>query len=124
MARGRSLVAYALTRAALALPMLLILLTAIFLILRVLPGDPVLALWGGHTPPATTVEAARTQLGLDKPLWSQYWNYMTGVFQGKLGISIGEKYRTRYVWDQIARTLPATIELSIGAMLVASIVGL
>jgi len=110
MAQGRSLVAYTLTRMALAAPMLLILLTALFFILRVLPGDPVLALWGGHTPPPAVVENARRELGLDQPPWTQYWNYMTNVFQGKLGTSIGETYRGRPVWDEIAFRLPATIE--------------
>jgi len=124
MAQGRSLVAYALTRTALAAPMLLILLTALFFILRVLPGDPVLALWGGHTPPPAVVENARRELGLDQPPWTQYWNYMTNVFQGKLGTSIGETYRGRPVWDEIAFRLPATIELSIGSMIVASVIGI
>ncbi|TLZ52820.1 MAG: ABC transporter permease [Methanobacteriota archaeon] len=123
MARGHSLLAYALTRMALAVPMLLILLTAVFIILRILPGDPVLALWGGHTPPPEVVEAARQQLGLDKPWYVQYWNYMTDFLQGKFGISIGEQYRGTPVWNQISQRLPATIELSIGSMFVATVVG-
>src|SRR6266568_409135 len=123
MARGHSLLAYALTRMALAVPMLLILLTAVFIILRILPGDPILALWGGHTPPPEAVESARQQLGLGQPLYVQYWTYLTNVLQGKFGISIGEQYRGTPVWDQIAQRLPATIELSIGAMIVATVVG-
>src|SRR2546427_12967202 len=123
MARGHSLLAYALTRMALAVPMLLILLTAVFIILRILPGDPVLALWGGHTPPPEVVEAARQQLGLDKPWYVQYWNYMTDFLQGKFGISIGEQHRGTPVWNQLSQRLPATIELSIGSMFVATVVG-
>ena len=84
--------------------------------------------WGAttprRTPPPAVVEDARVQLGLDKPIWVQYWNYMTGVFQGKLGTSIGEQYRGQLVWNQIAVRLPATIELSIGSMLIASFVGI
>ncbi len=54
MARGSSLVAYAITRLFIAIPMLLILLTFVFVILRILPGDPVLALWSGRPPPPSS----------------------------------------------------------------------
>jgi len=124
MARGRSLLAYAATRGLLAIPMLLILLTAVFFILRVLPGDPVLALWGGREPPPEIVEAARHELGLDKPPWLQYLDYMSRVFRGDLGRSIGEFYRGKPVWGEISSRLPATVELSVGSMLVASSVGI
>jgi len=124
MARGQSLLAYAITRAALALPMLLILLTAVFFVLRVLPGDPILALWGSRNPPADLYDRARSQLGLDQPPWIQYVNYLSGVFRGDLGLSIGERYVGRPVWGEIANRLPATIEIAIGSMLIASIVGI
>ena len=124
MARGHSLLAYTVTRILLAVPMLLILLTAVFVILRILPGDPVLALWGGRTPPASVVEEARRTLGLDQPPWVQYWNYLTQIFTGQLGTSIGELYRGQPVWYQISLRLPATIEIAIGSMLVASVVGI
>lgn len=123
MARGRSLLAYVIARIGLAIPMLLILLTTVFIILRILPGDPVLALWGGRTPPPDVLERARVQLGLDQPVWIQYVTYVSNVFQGNLGISIGELYRGQPVWTQIALRLPATIELAIGSMLVATFVG-
>jgi len=123
MAGGRSLAAYIVARILLAIPMLIILLTAVFLILRILPGDPILALWGGHTPPQAVLDEARRALGLDQPWWVQYWNYMTGIFRGQLGISIGELYRGQPVWFQISERLPATIEIAIGSMLVASGVG-
>jgi peptide/nickel transport system permease protein len=123
MAGGRSLAAYIVARILLAVPMLIILLTAVFLILRVLPGDPILALWGGHTPPQATLDEARRALGLDQPWWVQYWNYLTGILRGQLGTSIGELYRGQPVWFQISERLPATIEIAIGAMLVASGVG-
>lgn len=124
MARGHSLLAYTLTRIALAVPMLLILLTAVFVILRILPGDPILALWGGRTPPPDVVENARHVLGLDQPAPVQYVNYLTNIFTGNLGVSIGELYRGQPVWNQIAVRLPATIELAIGSMIIASTVGI
>ncbi len=124
MAKGNSLVSYAVTRGILAIPMMLILLTAVFLILRVLPGDPIIALWGGRSPPQDVIDRAREQLGLDQPTIVQYWNYLTKIFRGDLGLSIGERYRGQSVWDNISQRLPATIELAIGSMLVASTVGI
>ncbi len=124
MGSGRSLAAYAVARLALAIPMLLILLTAIFVILRILPGDPVLALWGGNQPGPEVIADARARLGLDKPLIVQYWDYMTNIFRGDLGVSIGFQYRGSPVWTEIAERLPATIELTIGSMIVAVSVGI
>ncbi len=124
MARGRSLLAYAVTRAALAVPMLLILLTTVFIILRILPGDPILALWGGRTPPQSAIDAATQQLGLDQPVPVQYITYLRNIFTGNFGISIGEFYRGQPVWAQIAARFPATAELAIGGMLIASVVGI
>jgi len=123
MARAGSLATYALTRALMAIPMLLILLTAVFVILRVLPGDPILALWGGRTPPQSAIDAARQQLGLDQPPLVQYFTYLRKVFTGDLGISIGEFYRGQSVWNQIAVRFPATLELALGGMLVAVLIG-
>jgi len=123
MARGSSLLAYVVTRILLAIPMLFILLTAVFIVLRILPGDPVLALWGQNPPPAA-VEAARQQLGLDQPPIVQYFTYLRNIFTGNLGTSIGELYRGQPVWNQISVRFPATVELAIGGMLVASFVGI
>jgi len=124
MARDGSLLAYVLARMALAIPMLLILLTAVFIVLRVLPGDPILALWGGHTPPQPAIDAARQQLGLDQPIPVQYVTYLRNIFTGNFGLSIGETYRGQSVWTQISTRFPATLEIAIGGMAVASLVGI
>lgn len=124
MARGSSLLAYAVTRALLALPMLFILVTAVFVVLRILPGDPILALWGGRAPPQSAIDAATRQLGLDQPPLIQYFNYLRNIVTGDLGISIGEQYRGTSVWYQISVRFPATVELAIGGMIVACLVGI
>src|SRR3989441_9463074 len=124
MARDGSLLAYVLTRILLAVPMLLILLTAVFVILRILPGDPVLALWGGRTPPQSAIDSARQQLGLDQPVIVQYFTYLRNIFTGNFGLSIGELYRGQSVWNQIAIRFPATVEIAIGGMTVATLVGI
>lgn len=124
MARTGSLVAYAAARVAMAFPMLLVLLTAVFIVLRVLPGDPILALWGGRNPPPDAVESARRQLGLDQPVIVQYFTYLRDIFTGNLGISIGELYSGQPVWDQISARFPATVELAMGGMIIATLVGI
>jgi peptide/nickel transport system permease protein len=96
--------------------MLLILLTAVFFVLRILPGDPVLALWGSRNPPPEVLERARQALGLDKPIWVQYTTYLSGVFRGDFGTSIGEIYLGRPVLEEIGNRLPATVEIAIGSM--------
>ncbi len=103
--------------------MLFVLLTAVFVILRILPGDPITALYGGRAPP-DVVAQARARYGLDKPYWDQYVIYIRQVFTFNFGTSLGEIYRGKNVLDTIVQKLPATIELSIGAMIVASTVGI
>jgi peptide/nickel transport system permease protein len=123
MVKRASLLAYALSRMVLALPMLLVLLTVVFVVLRILPGDPIVALYGGRAPP-DVVAAARARYGLDKPYWDQFAIYIQQIFTGNFGTSLGEIYRGKGVWDTILLKMPATIELAIGAMLVSSFVGI
>lgn len=122
MPKRASLLAYAISRLVLALPMLLILLTVVFAVLRILPGDPISALYGGRAPPEV-VAAARDRLGLNKPYWEQYWIYLRQIFTGDFGTSLGEIYSGNSVWATVMLKLPATIELALGGMLVATVVG-
>jgi peptide/nickel transport system permease protein len=91
----------------------------IFLMLRVLPGDPARVL-AGLDASAEQVDRLRAQLGLDEPLLSQYWSFISGVLQGDLG----ESARTsRPVVTEIVARLPATLTLAAVATLVGSLVG-
>ena len=74
-AQGSSLKRYALTRLALIVPMIFILLTLVFLLMRVAPGNPVSASLGGHVPQSVIDEISH-QLGYDKPLYQQYGDYL------------------------------------------------
>ena len=119
--RGRgSLRAYLLTRLALTLPLLLLLLTATFLLLRVAPGDPVTATLGERVSD-TRAAQLRASLGLDDPLWKQYGRYLADVAQGDFGRAITTK---RPVRETISQQFPATLELTLAAMVVAVGVGL
>ena len=110
---------YTLKRLLGLVPTLLGLLLLIFLIARVMPGDPVRLALG---PEATQeqAEAFRRELGLDQPLWKQFVDYVVGVTQGDFGTSL----RTfQNVSDDIRATLAATLELVFAALLLAILIG-
>src|SRR5947207_8821238 len=87
MGQGTSLRTYLLTRLGLVVPMVLILLTMVFLLMRVAPGDPVSASLGGHAPPAV-INQVKHELGFDKPLYIQYFQYLGDVVRGNFGTAI------------------------------------
>ncbi len=114
-----SLKQYIIVRTILAIPMLFILLSVIFFILRIMPGDPVKAVLGGKAP-AEVIERLRHELGLDKPIIVQFGDYLVDLFKGDLGKST---FTGRPIWDEIAERFPATLELTIFAFIVALLIG-
>lgn len=111
---------YALTRLAMTLPMILILVSVVFLILRIMPGDVCTVVYGGRGRPEE-LERCREKLGFNKSLPAQYVDYIAGIARLDFGISL----RTNQpVLQEILRRVPATLELAIFAMLVASLLGL
>lgn len=91
----------------------------VFAGIRALPGDPARALAGEQNNPAQ-VAAIRAKYGLDDPVWVQYWHFVTNSLHGDLGTSV----RTGIpVSDMLKSALPVTAELSILAMLIASVIG-
>src|SRR3954447_19712582 len=85
MARSSgSLPRYLLTRLLLVIPTLWILLTVVFILMRVAPGDPVQAALGGRQP-APGLHARRHRLGCDKPINVQCADYLNGVIHGNFG---------------------------------------
>ncbi|MBI4415441.1 MAG: ABC transporter permease [Euryarchaeota archaeon] len=113
-----SLRAYVLQRLALTVPMMFILLTLVFYFLRAAPGDPVSQILGERN--AQFADVIRKQLGLDRPLYIQYFDYLRRIFTGDMGASL---FTQRPVAEDIAHRLPATIELTIASMAVAIVVG-
>ena len=114
-----SLRRYILTRLVLALPMVLILLTLVFLLMRVAPGNPIVAALGGHLSPQQLAARERSA-GYDKPLIVQYWEYIRQALTGNLGTSLTDH---RPVTQIIAVNGAATLELTVAAMFVAVLVG-
>ena len=90
-----------------------------FLIGRVMPIDPVIAIVGDHAPP-DVIAAVRAELGLDKPLFVQFGIYLGNLLHGDLGRSVMTSHP---VIDDIAQFFPATLELATTAIIVAVIVG-
>ena len=85
--RGNSLRAYLLTRIALAIPTVLILLTLVFLLMQVAPGDPITSALGGRLP-AQELEARKEAAGFDKPITEQYVEYLGDVVTLDLGTTL------------------------------------
>ena len=120
MGRGPLLLSYIIRRLLSLIPTLLGVSIIVFLFLRMIPGDPALALAGEHAS-EENVERIREEFGLNKPLHEQYFTYVGKVLRGDLGRSILSR---RPISEELKTRFPATIELSICALIVALVVGL
>jgi ABC-type dipeptide/oligopeptide/nickel transport system permease component len=100
--------------------MIFILLTMVFVVVRVLPGDPVLLHFEKVENPAAIAQM-RHELGLDKPIVVQYFEYIWGLFHGDLGKSM---FDYTPVSQQIFSAFPATLELAIYSMIIAVLIGI
>jgi peptide/nickel transport system permease protein len=101
-------------------PVLFGLSIILFAFVHLLPGDPATAILGQHATPER-VAAMRQYLGLDDPLWQQYLNYLGNVLRGDLGSSI---INNQPVLREFLVRFPATIELTIAAMIFAAGIGI
>lgn len=102
-----------------ALGVLLVLVTLVFVLQSVVPGDPVRARVGANAS-SETVARERHRLGLDRPLPAQYVSYVGDAVRGNLGESIRT---SRSVMGDVGRFLPTTLELVLAAMLLAVVMG-
>jgi dipeptide transport system permease protein len=91
-----------------------------FAFVRVLPGDPVLAMAGEHAPSAERYAQLLHEYGFDLPIWQQYLIYLDQLAHGNFGISIVTK---RPVWTEFFTLFPATFELSFCAIVIAVAIG-
>ena len=111
---------FLLRRLLLTIPVLLGVATLVFSLIHLVPGDPVETMLGESAAPQE-IARVRGQLGLDRPLYVQYWTFLKGVGRGDLGVSL----RTNEpVARAIATRMPATIELAIAAMCLAVVVAI
>src|SRR5690554_4257733 len=113
---SRGLRAYIVMRALLTIPMVLILVTVIFFVMRVIPGDPVTSELGPRGG-AEARERLTRELGLDRPIMVQYFDYLGDVLRLDLGNSL--IFGNRPIVDELSERLPATLELIVPAMIFA-----
>ncbi|HQU67195.1 MAG TPA: ABC transporter permease subunit [Albidovulum sp.] len=89
--------------------------------IRVLPGDPIVVMAGERGVTPERYKELVAQFGFDRPLLVQYWEYLKGVLHGDLGQSFVTK---KPVWDEFFALFPATLELSLCAIVFAIVLGL
>jgi len=102
------------------IPVLLGITILVFLLLHMIPGDPATVLLGQDAPP-DEVERIRNILGLNEPLYVQFFVYLKQLLQGDLGRSI---FQDQSVYSLIMKHLPATIELAVFALVIALIISI
>ncbi|HIC96354.1 TPA: ABC transporter permease [Candidatus Bipolaricaulota bacterium] len=113
------MIGYAIRRILISIPILLAVLTIVFLLVRVAPGDPAIAILGDYAS-KEAVEALRERMGLNKPLWQQYIDFLWGLARGDLGRSMISGVS---VASQVARALPYTLELTLAGIVLGAIFG-
>ena len=111
---------YTLKRLAMAIPVIWGIVTIVFVLMRVFSANPAYLMLGQRAT-ADRVAEVTTYLGLDQPIWKQYIIYMKQLFQGDLGTSL---FSNQPVMQELLERLPATIELALFSVLIASIVGI
>ncbi|HNB28225.1 MAG TPA: ABC transporter permease subunit [Alphaproteobacteria bacterium] len=112
---------FVLTRVGLVVPTFLGIILLTFILIRLVPGDPVEVRVGERGISAERHAELIHEMGLDRPLYVQFFDYVGGVLQGDLGISI---ITHRPVMDEFLNLFPATVELAIFAMIFATLIGL
>lgn len=113
------MLSFLLKRLGFACVTLICVLSAVFVLVRILPGDPALVILGDQASPAS-VAALNERLGLDRPIWVQYLSFLGSVLQGDLGTSM---VTGRPVTEEILHVLPYTIELTIAALALGVLLG-
>lgn len=114
------MIAYLLRRVLLMIPTLFVAVTLVFVVFRLVPGDPA-QLAAGESAPRSVVETIRQDMGLDEPLYVQYATYLADLARGDFGVS---RVYQQGAMEQLLARLPATILLASTAMLIATLVGI
>ena len=111
---------FLLKRLALTIPTFIALMFITFMMIRLVPGDPIEVRVGERGIDPERLAQLRTEMGLDQPIWKQFLDYAGGLLQGDFGTSLVSKSP---VLEEFAKLFPATLELSLCAMLFAIILG-
>lgn len=111
---------YSLKRLLVAIPTLLGVLTIVFFLVRVAPGDPAIVILGESASQEALMQL-RQQLGLDQPLWNQYIDFIVAILHGDFGRSM---ISNQPVLTEVWRVLPWTIELTAASIVVGIVFGI
>src|SRR5271170_1184171 len=111
---------YFLRRVALTIPTFVALMFLTFVAIRLVPGDPVEVRVGEHGMSPERLAYFRHQLGLDLPIWRQFLDYAWGLLHGDFGVSLSTQTK---VLTEFFTLFPATVELSLCAMIFAVLLG-
>ncbi|MGJ5135582.1 ABC transporter permease [Bradyrhizobium oligotrophicum] len=114
------MISFAFKRLLLAIPTLLVMLTAIFVLVRLVPGDAASVILGDQATEAS-LRAMRARLGLDQPIQVQYLHFLGEVLTGNLGQSLSSG---RTVVQEVLLVLPSTIQLTLAAIVIGIVLGL
>ncbi|OCQ53946.1 Dipeptide transport system permease protein DppB [Photorhabdus australis subsp. thailandensis] len=112
---------FILRRLGLVIPTFIGITLLTFAFVHMIPGDPVIIMAGERGISAERHAQLMAEMGLDKPLWQQYFHYVNGVLHGDLGISLKSRIS---VWEEFVPRFKATLELGVCAMLFAIAVGI
>ena len=104
-----------------SIPTVLLVSLLVFLMLHMIPGDPAEIFLGDQQTTPERLAQVREEMGLNRPLYVQYLDYMWNVLQGDLGNSLNNR---RPVLDEILAKLPSTVELTMAAMLISTTMGI
>ena len=108
------------------IPVLILVSIAVFLLVRLIPGDPVLVMMGVDAEDRTRISDAQyqvmqQQLGLDRPIYVQYFNWVSRIVQGDMGSSLRSR---RPIFEVIFERYPATIYLAVIALLTGIVIAI
>lgn len=114
------MLSYVLRRVLQSIPILFVVLTLVFVVVRILPGDPAIAALGDYAN-KEAVQALREKMGLNAPLWLQYLRFLEDLCRGNLGASIITGFP---VGKQLVKVLPYTLELTFSSILFGFLFGI
>lgn len=112
---------YAAQRLLIAIPTMLAITVLVFSMLQLVPGDPAEIFLGEHQSSPELLAQVRHDMGLDRPLYVQYFSYLWGILRGDLGLSL---YTNQPVLQHIIDALPYTLELAMSSLLISTVLGI
>ncbi len=114
------MIGYIVRKTLIAIPTIFVTVTIIFLMMRVIPGDPATAALGNYAS-ESSIKALKERMGLNRPIYVQYWDYLRGLVQGDLGKSF---VNGNPVAPLIRKVIPYTIDLTLSGIFIGTILGI